>query len=248
MKRRLTGPSAGAAVPSGEGTHTAAHVPRRVHWMELFFDLVFIVFVGQLAHGIHGNPGWTEFGTFVLLFFPAWWAWVNLASVVNLLPHLSPRALGLAMLAAMAAAGVMAAAAPGAFGERAWAFSLSNSAMRVVLLVLWLYQHRGRSDEVPWRIWTYNGGTAVLWFVAAFLPLRSLWSFGPRRSSSRLAWWSSAGGCGPTGAWAASTSSMLPSVSAFSSSSSWGSPFSRSSPKCPIIGFRKRAWLAHGVS
>jgi low temperature requirement protein LtrA len=172
MKRRLTGPSAAAAAPSGERTHSAGHVPRRVHWMELFFDLVFIVFVGQLAHGIHGDPGWAEFGTFVLLFFPAWWAWVNLASVVNLLPHLSPRALGLAMLAAMAAAGVMAAAAPGAFGERAWAFSLSNSAIRVVLLVLWLYQHRGRSDEAPWRIWIYNGGTAVLWFVAAFLPLQ----------------------------------------------------------------------------
>lgn len=156
---------------SGEGIHATAQAPRRVHWMELFFDLVFVVFVGQLAHGIHGDPGWPEFGTFVLLFFPAWWAWVNIASVVNLLPNLSSRSLGLAMLAAMAAAGVMAAAAPDAFGERGWAFSVSNGAMRVVLLVLWLYQHRGRSAETPWRIWIYNGGTAVLWFVAAFLPL-----------------------------------------------------------------------------
>lgn len=156
---------------SGEGTHATAHVPRRVHWMELFFDLVFVAFVGQLAHGIHGDPGWAEFGTFVLLFFPAWWAWVNIASVVNLLPNMSSRALGLAMLAAMAAAGVMAASAPGAFGERGWAFSLANGSMRVVLLVLWLRQHRGSSDETPWRIWIYNGGTAVLWFVASILPL-----------------------------------------------------------------------------
>ncbi len=139
--------------------------------MELFFDLVFVAFVGQLAHAIHGDPGWPEFGTFILLFFPAWWAWVNIVSVVNLLPGLTARALGLAMLTAMAAAALMAAAAPAAFGERAWAFSLANAAMRILLLVLWLNQHRQFSSESPWRIWVYNGGTATLWLTAALLPL-----------------------------------------------------------------------------
>jgi low temperature requirement protein LtrA len=139
--------------------------------MELFFDLVFVAFVGQLAHGIHGNPGWAEFGAFVLLFFPAWWAWVNIVSVVNLLPGLSSRSLGVAMLAAMAAAGLMAAAAPDAFGGRAWAFSLANAALRVVLLVLWLYHHRQAPSGSPLRIWLYNGGTAALWLIATLLPL-----------------------------------------------------------------------------
>ncbi|WP_288024981.1 low temperature requirement protein A [Arthrobacter sp.] len=157
----------------------AAREPGRVHWMELFFDLVFVAFVGQLAHSIHGNPGWAEYGTFVLLFFPAWWAWVNIVSVVNLLPGLSSRGLGVAMLAGMAAAGLMAAAAPEAFGARAWAFSLANAAMRVVLLVLWLYQHRQNSAGAPLRILLYNGGTAALWLLAAVLPLHGavfLWA------------------------------------------------------------------------
>ncbi len=154
---------------AGRGNATVRE-PRRVHWMELFFDLVFVVFVGQLAHGIHGDPGWSEFGTYVFLFFPAWWAWVNIVSVVNLLPHLSSRGLGVAMLAAMAAAGLMAAAAPEAFGARSWAFSLANAAFRVVLLALWLYQHRQTSTDAPWRIWIYNGSTAALWLAAAFLP------------------------------------------------------------------------------
>ena len=150
---------------------TPAREPGRVHWMELFFDLVFVAFIGQLAHGIHGNPGWPEFGTYILLFFPAWWAWVNIVSVINLLPALTSRVLGLAMVAAMAAAGLMAAAAPEAFGERAWAFSLANAAMRVLLLILWLHEHRQYSSAQPWRIWIYNGGTAALWLLATFLPL-----------------------------------------------------------------------------
>ncbi|MDJ0315053.1 low temperature requirement protein A [Arthrobacter sp. H35-D1] len=156
-----------------------AREPGRVHWMELFFDLVFVAFIGQLAHGIHGDPGWPEFGTYVLLFFPAWWAWVNIVSVINLLPGLTSRVLGLSMVAAMAAAGLMAAAAPHAFGERAWAFSLANAAMRGLLLVLWLHEHRKLSPEQPWRIWMYNGGTSLLWFIAVFLPLHAaviLWA------------------------------------------------------------------------
>ncbi|WP_338747918.1 low temperature requirement protein A [Janibacter alittae] len=152
----------------------------RVHWMELLFDLVFVAFVGQLAHGIHGDPGWSDIGTFILLFFPAWWAWVNIVSVVNLLPGLTARGLGVAMLTAMAAAGAMAAAAPEAFGERAWAFSVANAALRLVLLTLWLHRQRNLLGAAPsWRIWLYNGGTAVLWLVAAFLPLETaaiLWA------------------------------------------------------------------------
>jgi low temperature requirement protein LtrA len=139
--------------------------------MELFFDLVFVAFVGQLAHGIHGDPGLLEYAAFVLLFFPGWWAWANIVSVINLLPQLSARALGLAMLAAMAAAALMAVAAPHAFQDRAWAFSLANAVMRVLLLVLWLRRHRDASGDSAWRIWVYNGGTAALWLLAVLLPM-----------------------------------------------------------------------------
>lgn len=160
-----------ASRPAGRPKPPPAREPGRVHWMELFFDLVFVAFVGQLAHGIHGDPGWAEYATFVLLFFPAWWAWANIVSVVNLLPGLSARQLGLAMLAAMAASALMAASAPHALDERAWAFSLANAALRGVLLALWLRHHRQHPAEPRWRIWLYNGGTAAAWLVAAFLPM-----------------------------------------------------------------------------
>ncbi|MFQ4150090.1 low temperature requirement protein A [Arthrobacter sp. LAPM80] len=176
----MMGTSPPPHVPDRQPDRKPAREPGRVHWMELFFDLVFVAFVGQLAHGIHGDPGWPEFGTYLLLFFPAWWAWVNIVSVINLLPGLTSRGLGVAMLLAMGASGLMAASAPEAFGDRAWAFSLANSALRVLLLVLWLYQHTQNSAVPSWRIWIYNGGTSVLWLVAAVLPLQDaviLWAF-----------------------------------------------------------------------
>jgi hypothetical protein len=43
-----------------------------------------VVTVSLLAGGLHGRPGWTDYGMFLALFFPAWWAWVNLMVAVNL--------------------------------------------------------------------------------------------------------------------------------------------------------------------
>ncbi|MFI6293444.1 low temperature requirement protein A [Nonomuraea sp. NPDC050790] len=50
----------------------------RANWFELFFDLVFVVTIYQLAHELHGNPRPADFAVFLALFFPAWWAWINL--------------------------------------------------------------------------------------------------------------------------------------------------------------------------
>ena len=46
-------------------------------WLELFFDLCFVVAVAALARGLHDDP--TLGGTlrFVGLFVPVWWAWMT---------------------------------------------------------------------------------------------------------------------------------------------------------------------------
>jgi hypothetical protein len=31
-----------------------------------------VVTVSLLAGGLHGRPGWTDYGMFLALFFPAW--------------------------------------------------------------------------------------------------------------------------------------------------------------------------------
>src|SRR6185437_14990180 len=50
--------------------------PSRAHWMELFFDLVFVALVGQLAHGLHAEPSFGTLAVFVALFASVWWSWV----------------------------------------------------------------------------------------------------------------------------------------------------------------------------
>ncbi|HEY5319676.1 MAG TPA: low temperature requirement protein A [Galbitalea sp.] len=155
-----------ARAPEDAGTSPADG--RRVDWLELFFDLAFVAFITQLAHGLHGSPGPLEFLVFVAWSIPAWWAWTNILVGVNLLPTLPARPLGIALLLAMGFVGLMAASVTDNV-DRAWAFSFACAGLRLILLVLWLYRGKN-SRRALWRTFAYNGATALIWIAAAFVP------------------------------------------------------------------------------
>ncbi|MGO4690923.1 low temperature requirement protein A [Glaciibacter sp. 2TAF33] len=137
--------------------------------MELFFDLIFVALVGQIAHGLHTHPSIAALGIFFALFASIWWSWVNLTFAVNIMPELTRRQLTVIMLSAMFAVGAIAVAAPEATDNRAWLFAAGNVLLRLVLLVLWIWQRWNRTAS-RWRILVYNGATAVLWFASVFVP------------------------------------------------------------------------------
>jgi low temperature requirement protein LtrA len=50
---------------------------RHATWLELFYDLIFVVAVAQLGHELGAHLDWRGVGVFALLFVPVWWAWVG---------------------------------------------------------------------------------------------------------------------------------------------------------------------------
>lgn len=46
-------------------------------WLELFFDLCFVVAVAALARGLHDDPSFGGILRFLGLFVPVWWAWIG---------------------------------------------------------------------------------------------------------------------------------------------------------------------------
>ncbi len=50
---------------------------RSVSYLELFYDLVFVVLVGQAAHTLALHPGWRGTAEFVAVFGLVWNAWIN---------------------------------------------------------------------------------------------------------------------------------------------------------------------------
>ena len=51
--------------------------PRRVSWLELFHDLVYVVAVSRLTHGLLHTHGLKDFLLFALLFGLVIWSWMN---------------------------------------------------------------------------------------------------------------------------------------------------------------------------
>lgn len=50
---------------------------RKVGWLELFFDLVFVVLIAQMAHQLEEHASLAGIATFALVLFPVWWLWMG---------------------------------------------------------------------------------------------------------------------------------------------------------------------------
>src|SRR5690606_24542859 len=60
---------------------------RHATWLELFFDLIFVVTVGDVTHILsHTHEGHLDpfqFWKFVLVFIPLWWIWASHTMYAN---------------------------------------------------------------------------------------------------------------------------------------------------------------------
>ncbi|QFY08682.1 low temperature requirement protein A [Nonomuraea phyllanthi] len=81
---------------------------RHASWLELFFDLVVVVAVAQLAHRL-AHPTWENVALFVVLYYAVWSVWTTLTLYSNVQAE---RTRTRGMLIGMFCIAVMAAAAP----------------------------------------------------------------------------------------------------------------------------------------
>src|SRR6202035_1050994 len=102
--RNLASPRIGYPAPVSE-TNASDDGPnahsQRVSWAELFFDLVFVFAVTQVASAAQSAGSAIAVGRALVLFIPFWWAWVGVSilyngvELVTTMRHLKVFALGL---------------------------------------------------------------------------------------------------------------------------------------------------------
>ncbi|MFD7813924.1 low temperature requirement protein A [Streptomyces sp. NPDC059785] len=141
---------------------------RHASWLELFFDLVAVAGVAQLAHLLHGEPGWRDVGLYIVLFLAFWTNWLVLTLYGNVAGE-NTRVRTL--LAGMFGLTVMAAAVHGVQeGEKGTAFAIAYTATR--FLGGSVFRDR-RELLLDWPTVSFGAGT-VPWIV-------SIWVDGPAR-------------------------------------------------------------------
>ncbi len=110
---------------------------RSATWLELFYDLIFVVAIAELGHNLSGNISLSGFLGFVALFVPIWWCWVGATFYAT---RFDTDDVGhrLLMLLQMAIVATLAVNVHHALGETSIWFALSYAAARSILVIQYL--------------------------------------------------------------------------------------------------------------
>lgn len=148
---------------------------RHATWFELFYDLVFVVIVAQLAHHLSEHLSWNGFLTFVLLFVPTWWAWVGETYYSTRFD--SDSDLGHRMLGSLQVVGLvgLAVAVERGVDEASGLFAASYAFVRTVQVLQYLragyYLPQARAFIQHYT--KINAISVLIWWISVFVPAPS---------------------------------------------------------------------------
>jgi len=147
----------------------------RVSWLELFYDLVYVIVIAKLAHlvthGHDGHLGIQEFIVFIALFIPVWWAWTGhtLYSTRFYDDSVTDRLLTLGQMFLVT---LMTLFISDAFYGKGHMFALVYASIRGLLVIMYIRVMLTNKEMRPVTSCLASGFSigAILWFISAFLP------------------------------------------------------------------------------
>jgi low temperature requirement protein LtrA len=144
---------------------------RKVTWLELFFDLIFVAAVAQVAEPLRHDYSVAELARFAPLFALIWWAWTGhtFFSTRFGTDDGVQRALTFVQIFAVA---VMAANAKDALDSRSSAgFAAAYAVVRLVLVAQYLRaRHVKDARDLTLRYIAGHGTAAAVWLASALVP------------------------------------------------------------------------------
>ncbi|NRQ33866.1 low temperature requirement protein A [Nonomuraea sp. NN258] len=139
---------------------------RRATWLELLYDLVFVVAVAEVAAVLAEKADLAHVLAFAGLFVPVWWAWAGYVFYANRFDtdDVSHRLLALPQMLAVATM----AASVGSIGERSGLFAVAYVVARVLLIVAYLRAGRHVAAARPLTVRYAAGFTiaAAIWLAS----------------------------------------------------------------------------------
>ena len=144
---------------------------RHATWLELFFDLVFVISIAEVAHTLEDYRTLADFLGTAGLFVAVWWAWVGYTVYADRFDtdDVAHRAL---VLAGMLAVIAMALSVHDALHGGSARFAVAFVAVRGIVLLL---NARARRHAAPARpllnlfLAAFSTG-AALWLLSVFVP------------------------------------------------------------------------------
>ena len=157
-------PSTLLKLHTGEGSGN----PRHATWLELFFDLVFVFAIAELAHRLHSHSDWPGILAFALLFVPVWWLWIDFSYYADQF-NVDSGPYRLVIFGVMFGIVIMALTVPGVIDGRSANFAAIYAALRLVIILLYMQAWRlvPQSRELTARY-------AISFSIASFIWVASI--------------------------------------------------------------------------
>lgn len=114
---------------------------RHATWLELFFDLVFVLTMAELAHLLHGHPDWSGLISFAALFVPVWWLWIDFSYYADQF-DVNRGVYRLVFFGVMFGIVVLALTIPEALSEGSANFAAVYAALRLIIIGLYMQAWR----------------------------------------------------------------------------------------------------------
>jgi len=145
---------------------------RRVTWLELFFDLVFVAAVAQVSSRLAAQYSFVELGRFAFLLLVIWWAWHGYAMYATRFDT-DDRVERAATLLQMVAVIFMAAnAEQGLDSESSAGFAAAYAVMRLILVGRYMRPMPHGATRVLARDHAAGiGAAAAIWLVSSVTPV-----------------------------------------------------------------------------
>jgi low temperature requirement protein LtrA len=154
---------------------------RKATWFELFFDLMFVVAVAQMAGSFSHHYDWAGARVFVFGLLIVWWCWLGHTFFATRFDEDAPRQrwLGLAQIMSVA---WIAYGASNLSGERAWIFASGVAVFKVLLACAY------------GTIWRWRGARGLIRIYAAiYLAQAFIWGLSlAMQEPTRWALWATA--------------------------------------------------------
>lgn len=144
---------------------------RAATWLELFYDLVFVVAVFRLGGRLLADPSGEGVLVFMGLFVIVWWTWAGFTFYADRFDtdDLGQRALAMLQIVAVA---LMAASVSSGEAQSTRVFAVSYVVARLVLITMY-FRARYHVAETRTLVTGYlrgMGAAGGLWIVAVFVP------------------------------------------------------------------------------
>jgi low temperature requirement protein LtrA len=144
---------------------------RTATWLELFFDLAFVVAVAVIAGRLVADVSWTGVASFFGYFALVWWLWASHTYYADRYDtdDLVYRLLAVAQMIAVAV--IAAGLSPDVAGStRAFSYGYAVSRWLLVVMYWRAYRHVEETRELVKGYLVGFGAAAVMWTASALVP------------------------------------------------------------------------------